>query len=107
MNKSGHMKTRAILRITGQLLITLLIALRRGSEPHSFRVVGNGLPSDVELIRAFVDPTTDDVLMVLASEHFDIAPDASMHISGYPYLAPVECQVFYTEETATAEGQES
>ena len=89
------MKTRAVLRISGQLLTSLLIALKEGEEPRSFRVVEHGLPDDVARVRAFLDPISDDVLMMLESEHFTVRQDAQIHASGYPYLEPVQCQVFY------------
>ena len=90
------MKTRAIMRITGALLVTLLNGLKSGVQARAFRVVRRGLPEDVELVSAFVDHATHDVLVVLSSAHFEIAADALIHDSGYPYLEPVVMTVDYS-----------
>ena len=89
------MKTRAVLRVSASLLTTILIGLKADETPRAYHVVKNGLPNDVSLVQACLDPHSQDILLVLESEYFTIAADAQIHPSGYPYLEPPTFQVAY------------
>lgn len=87
---------RAILRVTPDIVLTFLMGLHEGGAPRAFRVVAHALPSDTRLVCTCHDPaTSNELLFVLESDHFTIAPDARVHPSGYPYLESPLCEVEY------------
>ena len=91
------MRTRAILQVTPQFLVTWLIACKEGEEARAFRVIENALPTDTQLVRICYGASEEELLLVLDSAHFTIAPNARVHQSGYPYLEAPVCQVEYSK----------
>lgn len=78
---------RAIVQISDDLLVEILKGLKSGFNGR-FKVIKNGLPEDVKLIRAY--PVRDQIIeMILESESFKDIADAPIPVLDPPQMSAI------------------
>lgn len=90
------MKYQAILQVSPEFLVDLVIAVTAGSEPRMFIVSKHGLPPGTSMRSAFMDQMTNQVLILVENDQpFPLSEPPRLHASGFPFLESPECSVYF------------